>query len=72
MSGLGGGVLGLTMAGAVGILMLASKYTDFGVVGLVGCLVAYLPVASLIFIGLRRAGQRFLSNTEWAKAQGGE
>jgi len=71
-SGLGGGVLGLTMAGAVGILMLATTYTNFGAVGLVACLVAYLPVACLMFIGVRRSAQRFLSNTEWAKAQGGE
>jgi hypothetical protein len=66
----GGAVLGLTMAGAMGVLMLAATYTNIGVVGLVGCLVAYLPVASLMFIGVRRSAQRFLHGTAWCKAQG--
>lgn len=72
MSWRGGAVLGLMIFGAMGILMLASNYTDFGAVGLVACLVAYLPVATLMFIGVKRSAQRFLSSTEWAKAQGGE
>lgn len=72
ISGLAGGVLGLTMTGAVGILMLAVTYIDFGAVGLVACLLAYLPVACLMFIRIQRSAQRFLLNTEWAKAQGWE
>lgn len=72
MSLFGGAVLGLMMAGAMCVLMLASTYTDFGAIGLATCLVAYLPVATLMFLGVRWSAQRFLSNTEWAKAQGGE
>lgn len=68
----GGAVLGLIMAGAFCILLLVSSYTDFGAIGLAGCLVAYLPVASLMFIGLRRTAQKFLHNTAWYKAQGWE
>lgn len=70
MSGLGGAVLGLTMAGAMGILTLASMYTDFGAVGLVGCLIAYFPVACLMFVGVRRSAQKFMRNTAWAREQG--
>lgn len=70
LSALGGGVLGLMISGAMCILMLASTYTDFGAIGLVGCLVAYLPVGSLMFIGVRRSAQRFLRSTEWSKTQG--
>jgi len=72
LSALGGAVLGLMIGGAMGILMLAVSYTDFGAVGLVACLVAYLPVASLMCIGAQRSAQRFLRSTEWAKAQGWE
>ena len=72
LSSRGGAVLGLIMTGALCILMLVSSYTEFGAVGLVVCLVVYLPVASLMFLGVQRSAQNFLRSTAWYKAQGWE
>lgn len=72
ISALAGAALGLTMAGAVGILMLAESYTEFGAVGLVACLIANLPIACFMFIGVRRSAQKFMMNTAWAREQGWE